>query len=265
MRNQSKVLTYQKTSASPSKLPNKPSTGSGRWLQRTGSKSSPSMTWSQSQESGKPFLKPQPSTRSKVWQHWRQKSQPIKVEGCFRHCCQQLQQGPSGSQQDWRGSTGRGAWKVKTTPCKGKSPTLAAGSLPAGPCQKGNLPPEGEFSSVMICLFSSSKTQKVQCLKTAHFCYISQPLPMFFLNAKLHGLNPQVLSFSSCKTVFLNTQQSWKESKDQTHTEFFKIRFIDKSTITKSHCLTFKKNAILRTIWNVVKTLQGFLLRWQIH
>lgn len=197
--------------------------GSGRWLQKTGSKSSPSRTWYQSQDSGKPFLKPHPSTYSKFWQHWRQKSRPLKVKGCFRHCCQQLQRGPSGSKQDWRGSAGRGARKVKPTPCKGKSPTSAAGSLPSGPHQKGSLPPEGEFSSVMICLFSQSQTRKVQWLKPVHNWCISTRLPLLFLHAKLHSLNPWVVSFSSCKTsFFLNTQQSWRESKDQIQNEFFK-------------------------------------------
>lgn len=60
--------------------PNQLSVGWGKWLQRTGSRSSPSGTWNHSQDSGKPFLiSNHLPTCFQLWQHWRMQAKEKKV------------------------------------------------------------------------------------------------------------------------------------------------------------------------------------------
>lgn len=153
MGSQSKVLTHQKSLAAQQLTARPAAQTSPVWAEASGcigqvARAAPLRHKSTAKTVGNlSSISNHLSTCFQLWQHWRfltkeKKSWPLKVERCFRHWCQQLQQGPSQSQQGLEGTAGGRKENVQTTLCKGDSPSLAAASwlVPTPNAKRGDHP-----------------------------------------------------------------------------------------------------------------------------
>lgn len=192
MGSQSKVLTHQKSLAAQQLTARPAAQTSPVWAEASGcigqvARAAPLRHKSTAKTVGNlSSISNHLPTCFQLWQHWRfltkeKKSWPLKVERCFRHLCQQLQQGPSRASKVLKELQGEERRMSKPPYAKEIAPAwLQPPGWSPPPMPKGEITPKGVFSSMLICLLGPLKTKCVWCFRNAHLWYFSKPLSIFF-------------------------------------------------------------------------------------